>query len=765
MTLTFHPVGGFWFVAIVAAVLLTMLARVAPRHIEVPFGRMLALKILRLVTILLLLVAMLRPTLQFTKTSPEEASLLVLVDRSRSMQVEDSLDNRSRYEAMKLVLGEAASDFRAIEEHWNISGYSFADSLEAVDVQDGALQLPDEPSGEQSALGAALEELLEREGDQRLRGVLVLSDGAQRAVPPLDAAPQLVARQYAAESIPLYTFYFGQPGGSDRSDLAIEDLLVSGTVFANAPMRVGGQLHAEGYTNRTVRVQLLWERIDAEGSSEMQVVDTAQQQVLTADSRTPISLGYTPTTPGEYKVTLRVESPEGELITTNNEASTFVTVREGGIKVLYLYGASRIGGSGDVEQAFVPRTIDESPDIIVSRKLFNYTRPQEDLRRELQPGSYDVVILSNVDKDALNADSWQALAEMVRRGTGLLMTGGYHSFGPGGFRTTQLAPVLPVEMGLAERQNFRDALREDMHVPGPIQMQPAGQLGTAHPIMQIVTSGDARSAWEALPPLAGANRLPRNRLKPNAQVIADSADAARHPLLVAGQAGNGRTLAFAGDTTWQWQMQGHADEFRRFWRQMVLWLAKKDTTPEGRVWVDLASRRISRGGRLDIEVGGTPGEDDDPNAVIDFEVTITSPDGTQQELATVAVDAGRRAGTFAMTDQSGDYTAEVIATIDGNELGKATARFLVPTQDLELDRPGAEPALLAGLAQLTETAGGQTLAPEELPALVRKLAEEEPEMKTEVIDRVTYWDKWPFLLLFVGMVGVEWFLRKRWGLV
>lgn len=765
MSLTFHPVGGYLFVAIIAAVLLVLLARVGPRHVEVPFGRMLTLKMLRLVAILLLLFAMLRPTLQFTRSTPEDATLLILADRSRSMQVEDSLDNRSRYDAVRLVLGESAEGLQSLAENWNVRAYSFAESLDRVEVSGGTLDLGDRPTGEQSPLGAALQELLEREGDQRLRGVIVLSDGAQRAVPPLDAAPQLVARQYAAESVPLYTFYFGQPGGSDRSDLAIENLLVNGTVFANAPMRVSGQLTAEGYANRRAKVQLLWERVDDKGKSKMEVVDTSEQEIVAADSRTPVSLGYTPTTPGEYKVTLRAESPEGELITTNNESSTFVTVREGGIKVLYLYGASNIGGGAGVEQAFVPRSIDESPDILVSRKLFDYTRPQEDLRRELQPGNYDVVVLSDVDKDAMDAESWQALAEMVRRGTGLMMGGGYHSFGPGGFLNNPIAEVLPVNIGPAERQNFREKLREDVHVAGPLKMQPAGDIGRTHPIMQIEASGQPGAGWEDLPALDGANRLSRRLLKQNSQVLAESADAARHPLLVVGQAGNGRTLAFAGDTTFRWQLENHGDEFRRFWRQVILWLARKDDDASGRVWLDLASRRVSRGGRLDVEVGATPGDDDDPNATIEFEVIITLPDGTKQPLVTVATDTGRRAGTFATTDQPGDYVAEVTAKIDGQVLGSSRARFLVPDQDLELDRPGAEPTLLAGLAKLTEAAGGQALAPEELPALVRKLAAEKPEMKTEVIERRTYWDKWPFMLLFIAVVGVEWFLRKRWGLV
>ena len=41
-------------------------------------------------------------------------------------------------------------------------------------------------------------------------------------------------------------------------------------------------------------------------------------------------------------MTLRVEPREGELVTTNNEVSTFVTVRAGGINVLCSGGQSEL---------------------------------------------------------------------------------------------------------------------------------------------------------------------------------------------------------------------------------------------------------------------------------------------------------------------------------------------------------------------------------------------------------------------------------------
>ena len=126
---------------------------------------------------------------------------------------------------------------------------------------------------------------------------------------------------------------------------------------------------------------------------------------------------------------------------------------------------------------------------------------------------------------------------------------------------------------------------------------------TAEDVQSQKTPDPVGSIWAELPPLDGANLFDRRELKRNANVLAEADDAQRHPLLVAGQAGDGRTLAFAGDSTWHWPMRGFADAHRRFWRQCVLWLAKKDEQTAGRVWIRLAGRRMMRGTRVDFRVG------------------------------------------------------------------------------------------------------------------------------------------------------------------
>jgi uncharacterized membrane protein len=760
--LRFHPVMSPALVAAVVVVLLTALS-LRPKFGQLTVLRRVALVGLRLLVVVLTLVAMLRPELVYTKVTPQRGSLVLLVDDSRSMQVKDSLGDKSRWDAVKALLSSAAPDFAKLGSVWDVSAYKFDVATAQLEIHDGHADMPAQPEGEQSALGAALGDVLDRHASQRLLGVLLLSDGAQRAMAPHDLPPQTAAERMKAEGIPLYTFTFGKSGGSERADLAIDDLVTNETIFAEAPTEVHGRLTSRGFANQRVVVKLLWETPSAKDGSGMETVDTVQVDTAADDQAIPVVLHYTPHKPGEFKVTLRVEPREGELVTTNNETSTFVTVRKGGVNVLYLVGAQRIGGGPGTEQRFVRAALAQSPDIIVERRLLNYQPMELDVKDQLEHGKYDVVILDDVDAQALNAASWQALANRVHTGAGLMMTGGYHSFGPGGFRETPLADTLPLNIGPAQRQNFGDALRTDVQLPAPVRMRPAAPLGTRHPIMQISAGGDASAAWAALPPLDGANLIDRRELKPNGQVLAEADDVQQHPLLVAGQSGDGRVLAFAGDSTWHWQMQGFGDAHRRFWRQCVLWLAKKDLQTEGRVWIRLAGRRVVRGTRVDFAIGADNAQGE-PIDSARFEVAVQTPDGRNVD-AQPTKNGAQTSVTFRETDNPGDYRIKVTARDGGQELGKAEARFLVPNQDLELDRPAAEPSLMAQLAELTAAAGGKALAPEELPALVKQFADAPPKLEQEIVAKVTYWDKWPFFLVFVALLGVEWYLRKRWGLV
>ena len=64
---------------------------------------------------------------------------------------------------------------------------------------------------------------------------------------------------------------------------------------------------------------------------------------------------------------------------------------------------------------------------------------------------------------------------------------------------------------------------------------------------------------------------------------------------MAGEYGKGRVLAFAGNSTYRWWNYGRQSEHRRFWRQVILWLAQRDDAAQNDVWIKLPQRRYDPG--------------------------------------------------------------------------------------------------------------------------------------------------------------------------
>jgi uncharacterized membrane protein len=758
---SFDPVGGWWLVVAAALVLAPLLA-IGPRQRKQSFGRRATLMLLRLGTLVLLLWFMLRPALETRTTRKMPGTLVVLPDVSRSMTVKDATGNVARYDAMKKALDAASPQLSTLAKTWDIHAYGFGRDIEPLNFTIGHFELPAEPTGQQTAIGAALEDILAREAKQRIVAVVLLSDGAQRAFAPRDLPPQTAARRLAADGIPLYTVAFGQPSLGEQSDLRLSDMLASDAVFAETPTTIEGVVTAAGYANQQFKVQLLWETADG----KMEPVDTRTIKITPGKQRYPVQLSYTPKQPGEYKVTMQVESPPGELVTSNNSQSTFVTVLKGGVNILYLAGADRIGGAPGIEPRFIRTALAAHPDLHVDYEAIDYKQLDRDYRDRLRETKYDIFLLGNVDSSALNARSWTEMAKAVERGAGLAMLGGFHSFGPGGFVNTALNNVLPIQMGRAERQNFGEPPAQDLHVKPPLKMLPIPLRGTgaAHPIMRIKEESAANeAAWRELPNLDGANRFDRLRLKQLAEVIAVGSDPAMSPLLVISPFGEGRAAALAVDSTWHWQMEGFGEIHRRFWRQLILWLAKKDESAGQRVWVKLDQRRYQQGSRVDFSLGADNVEGD-PLKTAEFAVQVIKPDGTSETVRT-SPRADASIGSFSATSAPGDYKIVVSARDSGETVGTASARFSVSDQDVELDQPAAEPVFLASLANITANAGGQGLAPEELPYLLEKLKSRADQFEEEIVETLTLWDRWPMMLAFVGLLSTEWFLRKRWGLV
>jgi len=90
-------------------------------------------------------------------------------------------------------------------------------------------------------------------------------------------------------------------------------------------------------------------------------------------------------------------------------------------------------------------------------------------------------------------------------------------------------------------------------------------------------------------------------------------------------------------------------------------------------------------------------------------------------------------------------------------------------QDKEKSISAADPDQLRRLADQTSQWGGESVTPDEFSTLLDKILQNPPEMKIEIPEKWRLGDTWQdglcFILLFVFLLGIEWGLRKKWGMV
>ncbi|MEO2005770.1 MAG: hypothetical protein ABGY41_16925, partial [Candidatus Poribacteria bacterium] len=110
--------------------------------------------------------------------------------------------------------------------------------------------------------------------------------------------------------------------------------------------------------------------------------------------------------------------------------------------------------------------------------------------------------------------------------------------------------------------------------------------------------------------------------------------------------------------------------------------------------------------------------------------------------------------------REGDFTLRAEATARGVLLGSDSTTISVHTPTLEYRRPARDDALLAEIA---EASGGKFVTVADADTVVALLRPS--DTTREVRERKALWNT-PALLIAVGaLLGSEWWLRKRRGLV
>jgi uncharacterized membrane protein len=733
--------------------------------------RVLAVLALRLLALVVACLVVLRPSFADLEKSVVPSKLLIVLDVSGSMNINDEFNNQSRWEAAQRILRSPTVEalLRRLQNEQKVEFVYYQGAEDITKFEPGGKAL-----GKRTDMGQWLHALHKAHGgEQNLRGLVLLTDGADNGTryPTLQEAAR-----WRGVPCPIYTFALGSPTTTGKH----QDIIVTAihpdppVVPVKTKLTVKAMINAPNLAGQSVTVHLLVnDKVVA--SKAVRLTKDQDNEVIGGD--------YRPEQVGEIKVTVKVDPVEGEVNKANNEMSTYVSVTNEGVSVLWVEGKRRpweprfaIGAlAGDKRfSVFYTLRAQDSRDHKGQEDWFDFKKKH-----------YDVIVIGDISAKQFaggRPEVFRQIAQMVKdKGTGLLMLGGQETFanGSGDWKNTPIADLLPAKLDQSGQVN------KDLRV-----------LPTTEGLRYTLrlSEGDPMDLWnnsEIFKPLDGMALFGTVDLE--AKVFAEAKDVhggdPKQPIMAVWNRGAGRTMVFGGDTTWKaWRRNPKAvAAYERFWRQVILWLANREDA-SGNTYVILDTRRVAAGSNNAVGFTvGARGKGGEAAPDAKFEVKVIGPH--KEETAVQTTQEGKeRRGYFYRTDEPGEYTVQVKASgkdAKGNDLDErpATAKFLCYAEDLENLRPAADHEFLKKLAAAGGGAayvGGEDKLAEFLEGLLaqpllpsRARAEVWPDWRvTPVSDAAgdqlaALWTSGLLLafVLFVALVSLEWFLRRRWGMV
>ncbi|HVE39630.1 MAG TPA: glutamine amidotransferase [Planctomycetota bacterium] len=676
---------------------------------------------LRALVLLVLLFFLARPGLEGKEGVSEENRLLILVDSSRSMTVQDE-GGRSRHDALRDAWSRSQTPLKELATAYRVSTYRFGSELREF------RDLSFDPTDERTWIGSALADAVSRAENGTLEHMVLISDGQNNG----GKDPQGVARAIAGKGTRIHTVWLGKPAGSTSATR------VSARA-ARGPEEV--------MTGRIFEVSADFLAVGAAGQEL--VVDFAVDGGLVSTGRTPIrdsqqsltlAFSHQFAEEGSHLLSFTARPLRGESIAGDQTCYLPVKVRKKLLEVLYVEGQIRD------EFKYVRRSLARFSDLKLSTILTVTPEPgQELLPRDVASWlKYDVVLFGDVPAVTMTEAQRAALEEAVRKGLGFVMIGGFENFGAGGYAGTPVADLLPV------RVESREQKTEESYTLVPTDE------GIRSTVLRLSPDPAKNLAlWRSLPTLKGyAVASPKKR---GESVLATGPSG--EALLVAQDYGSGRSMAFLADTTWRWWRSagGREDLHKRFWRQMVLWLGHREGRGEGQVRLRTEKPVYEPGDGVRIRVEVHDGAREPVEGAL-LRATLSGPDGKKQPIR-LDPEPGGYGETFLPT-LPGKYRIEAAAERDRISLGQDATDFVVQVQERELRTPYANPELLQHLADVTK---GRSVDVAGLPELLKKLRAEHRPLRLERAVSLDVWNSWWVLGLFWLFLAGEWLIRRWQG--
>jgi hypothetical protein len=740
-----HPLPWWLAVAIVAAIgaLAAVEYRRRPAAAMSPLKRG-TLAACRAAALAALVLCLLRPVASAPPQDSRDGVVAVVVDRSLSMGLRDGGETRL---ARAKTLARSVL-IPALSKSFTLEIYGAGDRLAPASLD--ALSADEQSSD----LAGAIAAVRDRDRGERLKGIVLLSDGADTGQLPTDRLEESIGRR--AGSAPVFAVGIG-PTAPVR-DREVAGLIAGEQRLEETTIDLRASLVTSGFGRTPFTVRVLANGREVESRRVTPVADGAPLDEV-------FTVAPDPAVPTVY--TVEIQADPGEAAAENNTRSVLVSPAGRRRRVLMIEGAPAF------EHSFIRRAWARDPGIeidVAGRKGRNVDGRdtyfvQAPMARAAAlargfPGrredlyAYDAVALANVEADLLTREQLTMIAEFVsKRGGGLLVVGS-RSVAARGLGDTPVEAALPLDSSDRRGDQPRPA---HVNSPSPVDKLVLTPEGEQHPATRIGESlADTRRLWAALPPLAFTSPVGGLRKGATALAVASAPTGIVYPVIAVQRYGRGRSMIFSGEASWRWKMLLPATDrsFELFWRHAVRWLAGASPDPVSVAIDDAAA--IGDDTTMEIEVRDAAFVPSGDAAVT---ATVTRSDTEREPVNVRQTGTPGRYAADLRFEKSGLYRITVEAERQGVRLGTAERWVYAGGVDREFSNPVVNEGWLRRLARDT---GGRYVRPADVSSIPGWLRESASTLAAP--GRRELWhEPWVYALI-VGLLAAEWILRRRWGL-
>jgi len=777
-----RPLPGWgWFLILLAVIAIAVWSYARLRG---PLPLRAALGVVRAALLLLLAALLAGPLLVMPRERVESDWVMLLLDRSASMEVEDSRgeDGRriSRDGQLRRALRRGEDVFKELSRehrlHWlgfdattyELLSVARSESTTSADLAEGGDPIPElgAADGWRTRIEQAIEQALRRAAGRPLAGVVIFSDGRTT-----DPPSRALLRRLQAEDVRVFVVPLGSD--SDLGDLALGRPVAPQQAFVRdfVPVTVEVERIGRGASELPATLRL----IDTVSGAELDRVEVPpgrESSTLTVTGRRDDA--------GEARWALVLETGREDLVPENNRREIAVGLVDRPLRVLYVDGYPRW------EYRYLKNLLVREESVQSSVLLLSADRdfaqegntPLSRLPRtaeEMAP--FDLFIIGDVPASIFSPEQLELMRYAVaERGAGLLWIAGPESM-PAEWSGTALADLLPIRppleltsigvpvtMVATELADRQGVLQLELQPGGWMERgrEPAAEAPEGASASWPREISDPESGWSRL---QWAQRIESAQLKPTAEVLARTAQTVTgepSALIVSMRYGAGQIVYVATDEIWRWRFGRGELLPEQFWLQILRLLGRERLAgADAAVVLDVQPRRVEPGKPVRVSLRLL----DEALATLDLgsvAAVVQAPSGDEGGSSDdIELRATGRPGEFAavvLTEQGGSEAIGMrrVAVVDPTlpEASGAEALFEVVRPDEERRRPEADHPLLRSLAAESR---GQVVNSDDLRPLLelpkRHLRTEDP-----ISERI--WNTPAALLLALLLCAVEWIGRR-----